>query len=287
MPDEAKEATIETAPKEAAPSLNEDKLAIAISKGIGEQLKDVLAERSRPDRAAGPPPPAALPPDVSDEDIDAAIDAGDKVRANDLRRKQRLAAQARLNREVDERYAPALAAINQLSEASVASDPAFKRYEKEVRGLIAQVPQGTALTAEHWRSALNMVKGQHADELAEERYEERVRQQREQSAAPAPTRAATSAPEEPEMNTLTEAFGASFKESFKKKAQAVGGRSEDEEVRTFDKWFREKMPRDFSKLDEKGQPTKFTKVETVKSFINEALEMQKLAEEDPSLGLGS
>lgn len=282
---------VETPPAAETPVINEDKLAASIAKGVAESIKAARQSDAPQEAAVTNPPVAALPPlpqGPSDDDIDAAIEAGDKTRARDLRKQQRLAEQARLNREVDQKIAPGLHAINQLSENEVKGDPYFKRYEKEIRSLIGQLPQGTLVTGEHWRHALNMVKGNHTDEIAEERYEERVRAAREQAAAPAPAgRGTLAAPAEPEMETLEDAFGAGFKQRLDMKKRAVGGRSDDEEVRLFDAHFRSKMPRNFMALDEKGQPTKFAKIETAKGYIAEALEIQKIAEEDPSLGLGS
>lgn len=278
--------------KAEAPVINEDKLAASIAKGVAESIKAARAQdaptQAPVTAAISPAAPAPLPQMVSDDEIDAAIEAGDKAKVRELRQRQRLAQDAHRRRELETTLAPGLAAINQLSESEVKADPYFKKYEKEVRQLISEVPNGQIVTAQMWREALNMVKGRHADEIAEEKYEERVRQQREAAAAPAPAgRAPLAAPEEKELETLTEAFGAGFKARFAEKQRTVGGRSEDAEVAEFDKWFRAKMPQDHVNVDDKGRPTKFKRIETVKDYIKEAREIEAIAAEDPSLGLGS
>lgn len=282
----AEETKPEIKPEAAA--IDTDKLTSGIVNGIVKGLGELRAQD-----APAPQPvytaPAAIA-DVDDADIDAAIEAGDKAKANALRKQQRLAMQQKMEREVDARLAQGARAIGQLSEQSVATDPHFKKYEKEIRAemdAFKRVNPNALVTSEHWNAALNLVRGRHANELEKEAAEAAIRQQRDASAAPVAAKAEIEPETEPEPTTLVEAFGAGFQARFKEKQRAVGVRSEDEEVRQFDRWFRNKMPNNFQDRDDKGRPTKFKPVETVADYIKEARELEKIREEDPSFGLGS
>lgn len=293
MPDEPKKPeTKEPETKPVTAAVDEEKLAAAIAKGLSADraAREEALKAERPATSA----PAPLPPieDVSDDDIEAAREAGDKTKVRELTAKQRKAMQAKLERETDAKLAIGVAAINQLSEQSVAGDPWFKKYEREVRSAMAEWQArnpGAIATADHWKAALRLIKGDHTDDIQKETREETIRQQREASAPAAPggDRTPASEPEEKEYKNLTEAFGPGFEARFREKQRTVGTRTEDEEVRMMDRWFRNKMPNNFAARDEKGNPTKHKPVETAKDYIKEAQEIDKIAAEDPSLGLGS
>lgn len=290
MPDEVK-VTPENkeTPKPVTAAVDEEKLAAAIAKGLSAD-RAARDEALKADRTAPPvvTAPAPLPPieDVSDDEIEAAREAGDKSRVRELTAKQRKAMQTRLERETDAKLAIGVAAINQLSEQVVANDPWFKKYEREVRGAMDEFRTrnpGVIVTAEHWKAALRLVKGDHTDEIQKETREETIRQQREASApaTPGSDRTPAGEPEEKEYKNLVEAFGPGFEARFREKQRTVGTRTEDEEVRMMDRWFRNKMPVDPT-TKQKHKP-----IETAKDYIKEAQEMEKIAAEDPSLGLGS
>jgi len=53
--------------------------------------------------------------------------------------------------------------------------PHYKRYEKEIKDVLATYPKGTVLTTEHIQGAYRYVIGGHAEELAAEREEQAIR----------------------------------------------------------------------------------------------------------------
>jgi hypothetical protein len=285
MPDEEvkTEPKVETPP--AAPAIDNDKLAAGIADGVIKGMKALRETEQQPvvvDR------PAAIV-DVDPDEIEAAREAGDKEKVRNLTRQQRLADQQRYERSVEEQIGQGRAAIGQLAEQAVANDTYFKKYEGEVRKAMAdfvrQNPKAL-VTPEHWKAALRLVKGDHADDIAREAVETSKRQARDDSPAPgAPGGGRDIAPpDDREPTTLAEEFGPAFQQRFKEKQRAVGTRSEDEEVRQFDRAFRAKMP---NEIGADGKATKRKPVETVAGYLAERREIQKIAEEDPSLGLGS
>lgn len=268
----------------AAPALDEDKIGAAIAKGLSAERR----EREEAERAAPPPPRiSALPPieDVSDEEIEIAREAGDRAKVIALTRKQRLADQARYERSVDQRMSVGVQTLSELAEQSVSNDPFFKKYEREVRQKIGEfrAANPNALAGpDIWKAALDLVVGTHRLDIQRESREEAIRQARDPApAAAAPTggRNIEAEPEEP--TTLDEELGTGFKKVFEIKQRSVRGRTHDEEVRLMDAVFREKMPIDPDTKKRRAP------ADTVADYLKERREMQKIAEEDPSFGLGS
>ena len=88
------------------------------------------------------------------------------------------------------------------------------------------------VTFEHYEAAHNIVVGRHAEQLEKEALEAGIRQAHEPDPALVPDggrRAIDDTPHEPQ--TLQEALAGDWKTEFRAKSRAVGGRSDDEEMR--------------------------------------------------------
>lgn len=221
-------------PKEEAkaPLFDEAKLAAGITAG----MKDVLVEMNRRDEPAPVRHVQAPIDDVSEEEIFAAHDAGDKTKAAQLLRKARAADRERTRRE---ELSPILsngtAAFASVAKQAAKDIPYYSRFQKEIDGEITkwQTNNPTAiLTYEHYKAATELVSGRHAAEIANEAREEGIRKARE----PEPEldiggrHLADNTEKEP--TTLVEVLGSDWKEQFRRKSRAPGmrNRGEDEEM---------------------------------------------------------
>lgn len=218
--------------------VDSSKLGEAIAAGLAKSLPEAM-RASQPERTEAPPlrpaPPAIQ--DVDDEEIFAAVEAGDKTKAAQLRRKQREADRERIRRED---LSPILtggrAAIGQLAELEVKDLPHYKTYQKEIRAQIEKFKAANPeamVTPDIFKAAYTYVVGEHADEIASAAAETAIRKSKEPDPALTPGgRGGLAEEEEVEPKTLTEALGSDWKEQWKRKSRAPGvrGRTEDEEM---------------------------------------------------------
>jgi hypothetical protein len=214
------------------------KLGDAIAAGLARSLPEAMraAERDRPDPVLTRTQPAIQ--DVDDEEIFAAVEAGDKAKAAALRRQQRNADRERIRRED---LSPILtggrAAIGQLAELGVKDLPHYKTYQKEILVQIEKFKAANPeemITPDIFRAAYTYVVGEHADEIASAAAETAIRKSKEPDPALTPGGRGGVGPteEETEPKTLTEALGSDWKDQWKRKSHAPGvrGRTEDGEM---------------------------------------------------------
>lgn len=261
-----------------------------IGKSIAEQMTKSLAEirREEQERSAASAPvqaPVQAPiDDVSDEQIEQAAAEGKGLAA--LLRKRELANRERWRREADASIAQGSEAISQLGIQVISAKQHFKKYEKEIRAQVEQLKRnypGVLIQPAHWENAYTFVVGQHAEEIVAQTREEAIRAARDPAPAQAAPAGTRSAPEpEAEPATLSEALGRGFQDAFQMKQRKVGARSEDAEVQLLDRAYRAVMQKHCPAIAKDEKRYK----KPVADYLQERKEMQQLAEEDPSLGLG-
>ena len=175
-----------------------------------------------------------------------------------------------------------LAAINAMARESgqqlLTKLPA--KFHAEVKQLIKDnvESKGNIATVDHWRKAVAMVYGEHADEIEVEKRETWLRQSREKPEGIEPGQGGKGDDEEHESSTIAEEFQApKFRDAWRDKARAKGGLNEDVEVRALNMGIKTGRL-----LGENGKPVREY---GVKEFLKERREMQRYADENPSLGL--
>lgn len=231
MPDETPEQIEERKATEMA-----DRIARGLSVGLKPVMEDIAA-RSRVEQPAPQvAPTSASIAEVSEEEIFEAITAGDSKKASMLRRQQRAFDRQQVEREIGAMRQNGTAAFASIARDSMASDPVYKKFSKEVDKIIndfvAQNPN-VLLTKEHCEYARDLVAGRHLADFTNETREETLRKAREPEEPIIPnggTRgAADHAEKEPER--LADVLSGTWDKDFRVKSRAVGGRSEDEELR--------------------------------------------------------
>jgi hypothetical protein len=218
------------------PKVETATLAEQIASGIAKSLPEAIRAAQPATREA--PARQVLPAidDPSDEDYVEAVSAGDKSKAADIRRRQRAADRERIRRE---ELSPILtnggAALASVAKQLAAQNlPHYKRFKKEIDAKIEQFQAANpnvVVTFDHYDWAHKMIVGEHVDEMMKESREEAIRKANEPDPAlvPGNERHLNDQPKEP--TTLSEALAGDWKAEFGKKAKAVGGRGDDEEMR--------------------------------------------------------
>jgi hypothetical protein len=106
-----------------------------------------------------------------------------------------------------------------------------KLIDEKVEQFQANNP-GVMVTPEHYKAAHDIVVGENAAEIFEMRREEDIRAARAKEEALIPNGGRGDIePEEKEPENLAQVLGGDWKKEFRVKQRAVGGRSDDEELR--------------------------------------------------------
>jgi hypothetical protein len=174
--------------------------------------------------------------DVSEEDILNAIESNDKPLAARLMRQQRQASEQRQARVIAGITAAGGAAFGSVSRMAADRLPYYHgKYKKLIDERVAQFQEnnpGVMITPEHYEWAHNFVVGEHNAEIIAQDREEVIRKSREPDPALIPDggrRYVDDTPKEP--TSLNELLAGDWKGEFHRKQRAVGGRSDEEELK--------------------------------------------------------
>lgn len=152
------------------------------------QVSDTLSRLEGYVQGAGalapqPTAPTAPEPVITDEDINRAIAEGEnpagRIRAMIDRAVTKTAELAAERIKGLEEYGSSNFAA--FAEAQARNWPNFKRFEKEIRAEIDKVNPQLKGNPQAWEYAYNIVRGRHADELANEAAEEAIRRAKEEA----------------------------------------------------------------------------------------------------------
>ena len=274
---------VKTEPTPNPEAARDAALAEGIAKGLAKELGPILSRPASEPRQEGAPlpPPPPLPKEPSYDDIMDAIEAGDKRKAADLMSQRDRAREARLDREViaplREQGTAAISSMARESGTALLSKLPAK-FHAEVKQLIKDSieSKGAMATVDHWRKAIAMVYGEHADEIEAEKKEVWLRQSREKPEGLEPGQGGNGDNEEHESETLAEEFGKWA--PFKRKLDAKRGAwSSEQEVQALNRGIKGAQLRDAN--------GKIVRDYKEGDFLKERRETQRYAEENPHLGL--
>jgi len=203
-----------------------------------EQIRDLgaafaagLTNNLKPQTQDTPAPTASLPSGPTPAELQAQIDQIEQQidlaveESKPIRELQRQRDQIRDRKFELEHVAPlriqGANSINSLVLANLRrDDPYFRKYEREVMGLLGPIIQsGQALTEESAREAMNLVRGRHQDEIFNDMRNEQTRKEKLEQTAPTPGaitgRRQTVQPRTPD--TIRERFGVNAEEAMSSK----------------------------------------------------------------------
>lgn len=238
MPDEK--------PNDTAQSTQDEKLAGLVSASVTAGLKTALPELMKPfaDQISGgsirrevqQPVRAAAIADVSEESIAEAMAAGDTKEVTRLLKQQRLADRQRADQEISRITAAGGAAFGSVSRMAADKLPYYSgKYKKLIDEKVEQFQAnnpGVMVTPEHYKAAHDIVVGENISDIQAADREEAIRKSREPDPALIPNGGRSEIEtEEKEPENLAQVLGGDWKKEFRVKQRAVGGRSDDEELR--------------------------------------------------------
>jgi hypothetical protein len=238
MPDEK--------PNDTAQNTQDEKLAGLVSASVTAGLKTALPELMKPfaDQISGgsirrevqQPVRTAPIADVSEDAIAEAMASGDKAEVARLLKQQRAADRQRADQEIARITAAGGAAFGSVSRMAADKLPYYSgKYKKLIDEKVEQFQAnnpGVMVTPEHYKAAHDIVVGENASEIFEMRREEDIRAARAKEEALIPNGGRGDIePEEKEPENLAQVLGGDWKKEFRVKQRAVGGRSDDEELR--------------------------------------------------------
>ncbi len=239
MPDEK--------PNDTAQSTQDEKLAGLVSASVTAGLKTALPELMKPfaDQISGgsirrdvprEPVRAAAIADVNEDDIANAIEAGDKTLVAKLLKQQRAADRQRADQEIQRITSAGGAAFGSVSRMAADKLPYYSgKYKKLIDEKVEQFQAnnpGVMVTPEHYKAAHDIVVGENISDIQAADREEAIRKSREPDPALIPSGGRGEIEEtEKEPESLAQVLGGDWKKEFRVKQRAVGGRSDDEELR--------------------------------------------------------
>jgi hypothetical protein len=239
MPDEK--------PNDTAQSTQDEKLAGLVSASVTAGLKTALPELMKPfaDQISGgsirrevqaPAPRAAQIAEVNEDDIANAIEAGDKALVSKLLKQQRAADRQRADQEIQRITSAGGAAFGSVSRMAADKLPYYSgKYKKLIDEKVEQFQAnnpGVMVTPEHYKAAHDIVVGENISDIQAADREEAIRKSREPDPALIPSGGRGEVEEtEKEPENLAQVLGGDWKKEFRVKQRAVGGRSDDEELR--------------------------------------------------------
>lgn len=237
MPDEKVAAPASEQPKQ--PDLGEQiarGLAAALPAAIKPLTDEIQAGRvvKQPERVVEDFRPAQIQ-DVTEDEIADAIDSGDKTRIAQVFRKRSLADRARGEQELQRLTRGAVGAFGSAAKVAAERLPHYngkwkKLIDEEMERFRQNYPDVPPLF-EHYKWAHDHIVGENYDEIKKLDDEAAIRQAREREEALIPNgdRAPKTEPVEP--TELAQVLAGDWKREFRVKERAVGGRTEDEELR--------------------------------------------------------
>lgn len=242
MPDEK--------PNETAANAQDDKLAATVAAAVTAGLKTALPEAIKPfadqisggsiRREAGPAPRQVQQiQDVSEEALAEAAASGDKVEYARLLKQQRAADRQRADQEIQRITAAGGAAFGSVSRMAADKLPYYTgKYKKLIDEKIEQFQTnnpGVMVTPEHYKAAHDIVVGENIADIQAADREEAIRKSREPEPSLIPSGGRGDIEEtEREPENLSQVLAGDWKKEFRTKQRAVGGRSDDEELRKLD-----------------------------------------------------
>lgn len=232
MPEDKKPA--EASP--ATPPVDQGKLAAEIVEGLSKGLQPLVERMSSNQRSvpATPVHSEAVVARPTEEQLAEALIDGNKAEYARLLKLQRAADEQERQRELGVIRSQGGAALGSAAKQLAATNlKYYKRFQKEIDDEIAiwQANNPSAIpTFDHYKYAEDFVKGRHVDDLLAEDREEQIRKSREPADTLEHNARTSAAQNEAEPTSLEEAFPG-WTSEFRPKARAVGGRSDDEELR--------------------------------------------------------
>jgi hypothetical protein len=183
-----------------------------------------------------PAPRAAQIAEVNEDDIANAIEAGDKALVSKLLKQQRAADRQRADQEIQRITSAGGAAFGSVSRMAADKLPYYSgKYKKLIDEKVEQFQAnnpGVMVTPEHYKAAHDIVVGENISDIQAADREEAIRKSREPDPALLPSGGRVDIePEEREPENLAQVLGGDWKKEFRVKQRAVGGRSDDEELR--------------------------------------------------------
>jgi hypothetical protein len=135
--------------------------------------------------------PVQAPAEITDNDINKALEAGENPAAA-IRALVNRAVSHTADRIVNEHVRPlqeyGVHNFQIFAESQVKGQQHFKRFEHEIKAEIERLPAAFRGSPQAWEYAYNLIKGRHSDELANEAAEEAVRKAKEAMPATTPGR---------------------------------------------------------------------------------------------------
>ena len=240
MSDEIKPTTVEPTAEEKTASL----VSAAVTAGLKTALPEVVKQTYEQINASGSVRREVVQPvrqeqtiaDVREEDILEAISAGDSAKAATLMRQQRRADEQKRNNEIARITSAGGAAFGSVSRMSADKLPYYTgKYKKLIDDKIAQFQEnnpGVMITPEHYKAAHDIIVGENITDIQAADREEAIRKSREPDPALIPDggRGGIETHEQ-EPENLEQILGGDWKKEFRVKQRAVGGRSDDEELK--------------------------------------------------------
>jgi hypothetical protein len=234
MPEETPEQKATREADEAKQRELDDRIARGVTAGI-KPLIEAMNDREKPVVQTRTETVSTIQRPTDDQLASALID-GNKAEYARLMNLVRAADRQELQRELGTLASQGGSAISSLSQSLAEQDPDYKRFKKEIDAEMAQFKAsnpGVIVTREHLKICTDMVKSRHIDEIVNERLEESRRQAREKEEALLPDNSSeTEEHEEVEPTSLAAALPGDWKREFREKARQVGGRTDEEELRT-------------------------------------------------------
>lgn len=233
MPDETAEQKAAREAEEARDARLVERIALGTAKGL-EPVIAKLAEREHSAPVTRSEPVSIVRP--TEEQIAQAQIDGNAAELARLLKLQRAADKEENRRDLAQLASQGGSAISSVSQRAAESDPAYKRYKKEVDAEIEKFkalnPQ-QIITPEHYAIATKIVRADHVDDEINERIEESRRQAREKEEALLPENQHHEEERvEKEPTNLAELLATgNWKKEFREKSGRVGGRTDDEELR--------------------------------------------------------
>ena len=224
----------------------DDKLAATVAAAVTAGLKTALPEAIRPfadqisngsiRREAAPVRQVQQITDVSEESIAEAMAAGDTKEVTRLLKQQRAADRQRADQEISRITAAGGAAFGSVSRMAADKLPYYSgKYKKLIDEKISEFQAnnpGVMITPEHYKAAHDIVVGENIADIQAADREEAIRKSREPDPPLIPSGGRGEIEtEEREPENLAQVLGGDWKKEFRVKQRAVGGRSDDEELR--------------------------------------------------------
>jgi hypothetical protein len=162
--------------------------------------------------------------------------ANDTKEVTRLLKQQRAADRQRNEQEISRITQAGGAAIGSIAQLSADRLPYYSgKYKKLIDERMATFRDnnpGAILTPEHWKAAHDLVVGENISDIQAADREEAIRKSREPDPALIPSGGRSEIEEtEKEPENLAQVLGGDWKKEFRVKQRAVGGRSDDEELR--------------------------------------------------------